>query len=149
MVHIDLPLQSKEMADFLVTVQEQGTPLRVDSETETYYVLTAKQLMYLLQSIPDDAAQEYDLVDESSFALEDFGLTEADVAAYEARQQTQKRAINPQHQQPLNANLQRRLEALPKLEKLDPQRAVEERAKLLAELESAMLHNLHAIISET
>lgn len=47
--------------------------------------------------------------DELSFTLEEFGLTEEDLAAYEAAQQSQQLALNPYKQRPVGIDLQRRL----------------------------------------
>ncbi len=89
------PSQTKAVADFLVQVRHQGTPLRVDSDTETYYVLTATQLQHLLEAaIVDNMAT--DLPNDHAFSLDDFGLTEADVVAYEAEQERQRSALNHQ-----------------------------------------------------
>lgn len=158
MAHFDQSHPTKEVADFLVHVREQGTPLRVESETETYYVLTAAQLVKLLQSdagspgddldVADIDIDDIDLATDRSFSLQDFGLTEADLVAYERQQRVQRAAVNSQKQHPLRADLKQRLDALPALERLSPQRAAQERAQLLEELEAAMLNNLHALLSK-
>jgi len=153
MAHFDQSHPTKEVADFLVHVREQGTPLRVDSETETYYVLTAAQLVKLLQSeggSPGDDidVDNIDLATNRSFSLQDFGLTEADLVAYERQQRVQRAAVNSQKQHPLRADLKQRLDALPALERLSPQRAAQEREQLLEELEAAMLNNLHVLLSK-
>jgi hypothetical protein len=141
------PSQTKAVADFLVQVRHQGTPLRVDSDTETYYVLTATQLQHLLEAaIVDNMAT--DLPNDHAFSLDDFGLTEADVVAYEAEQERQRSALNRHQQRPLHPALIRRLNALPRLEALFPMHAVAEREALLRELETAMLHNLCTLIPE-
>lgn len=147
-VHFDQRYQTKEVTDFLVHVREQGTPLRVDSDTETYYVLTATQLQQLLQATVADSPEDPDLPDNHAFTLEDFGVTEADVAAYEAVQKRQRAVLKRQKQQPLNAAVIRRLEALPRLEQLSPKHAAVEREELLRELETAMLNNLRTLIAD-
>lgn len=84
--------------------------------------------------------------DDTSFTPEEFGLTEADIAAYEAEQKRQRTALNLQKQQVPDSDLIQRLEALPRLEQLFPQRAAAEREELLWELDRAMLNNLRAVI---
>lgn len=142
------PSPTKAVADFLVQVRHQGTPLRVDSDTETYYVLTATQLQHLVEAAIGDAANRVDLPNEPAFTLEDFGLTEADVAAYEAAQERQRSVLKLQQQRPLQPDIIRRLNALPRLEQLFPMRAAAEREALLRELETAMLNNLRTLIPE-
>ena len=83
--------------------------------------------------------------DDTSFTPEEFGLTEADIAAYEAEQK-RRTALNLQKQQVPDSDLIQRLEALPRLEQLFPQRAAAEREELLRELDRAMLNNLRAVI---
>lgn len=148
MAHVDQPYQTKEVAQFLVQVREQGTPLRVDSDTETYYVLTATQLQQLLFAAFADDAADSDFAADYSFTPADFGLTEADIAAYEAKQQQQRAALNLQKQQAPAPELIRRLEALPRLERLFPKRAATERTELLRELETVMLANLRAALPD-
>lgn len=145
MAYVDQPYQTKEVAAFLVQVGERGTPLRVDSDTETYYVLTATQLQQLLISGATDFAA-VDFTNDYSVTPEKLGLTEADIAAYEAKQQQQQAALLLQKQQMPDPELIHRLEALPRLERLFPKRAAAERAELLRELETVMLANLHAIL---
>lgn len=94
MAYIDQPLQTKEVTAFLGQVREQGTPLRVDSDTETYYLLTATQLQELLFSALADRVDNANFADDESFGLADFGLTENDVAAYEATQARQRAALH-------------------------------------------------------
>jgi len=149
MAQFDQPYQTKEVADFLVQAREQGTPLRVESETETYYLLTATQLQQLLLSALADNPDNADFAENHAFTPEEFGLTEADIAAYEATQQKQRAALPLHRQQPPDPELIRRLDALPRLERLFPQRAVAEREALLRELEVAMLNRLQALIPET
>lgn len=147
MAHLHQSYQTKAVADFLIQVRHQGTPLRVDSDTETYYVLTAAQLQQLVEAaIVDNVAT--DLPNDQAFTLADFGLTEDDVVAYEAKQERQRSALNLQKQRPLRPDLIRRLNALPRLEQLFPMRAAAEREALLHELETVMLHNLRTLIPE-
>lgn len=149
MAYFDQSYQTKEVADFLVQVRKQGTPLRVESENETYYLLTANQLQQLLLSTLADNPDAADFSDTHTFTPEEFGLTEAAIAAYEANQQKQRAALPLHRQQPPDPELIRRLDTLPRLERLFPQRAAAEREALLRELEIAMLNRLQSLIPET
>lgn len=148
MAYINHLTPAKALEPFFVQIKEHGTPLRVDSETETYYVLTATQLEQLLLSAAVDNVETADSLDEHNFTLEDFGLTEADIAAYEAKQARQRSAFGTQQPRPLSPDVIRRLAALPRLERLFPTHAVAEREELLRELETAMLNNLRAYMAK-
>lgn len=147
MAYIDQPFQTKEVAAFLGQVRKQGTPLRVDSDTETYYLLTATQLQELLLSVLADRVDVANFADDESFSLADFGLTEDDVAAYEAAQARQRAALHIEQQQLPDPELIRRLDALPHFAQLFPKRAAAEREELLRELETAMLVSLQSSIA--
>ncbi len=128
--------------EMLTQLESQQTPLRIQGHQQSYYVLTVDQLLALMQP-----PQNFE--DDTSFTPEEFGLTEADIAAYEANQQKQRAALPLHRQQPPDPELFRRLDALPRLERLFPQRATAEREVLLRELEVAMLNRLQALIPET
>ncbi|MCE7987367.1 MAG: hypothetical protein DYG89_39880 [Caldilinea sp. CFX5] len=139
-------LQTKTVADFLVQVREHGTPLRVADKTETYYVLTATQLFQLLQLPLQDKGVA---ADELSFTLEEFGLTAADLTAYEAEQQRRQLALDTRKQRPLSTDLRRRLDNFRYAEASLSPTTQKEREQLLAELETVMAENLHALLTKS
>ncbi|MFN8446960.1 MAG: hypothetical protein U0175_39565 [Caldilineaceae bacterium] len=143
MAHFNQPIQAETIGGFLLQIREHGTPLRVDSETETYYVLTAAQLKALLATLPTQAKDKVDLDHLTTFSPQDFGLSEADIADYEARQQLRQRAVNVHKQRPLNADLKRRLDAISQQGKIA---SPAERTQLLHELEALMNENLQALL---
>lgn len=135
---------SKDVRELLVQIQERGTPLRIDGDTGTYYILSADQLMTLLSLIPEDAASV------SSFTPQDFGLTEADLTAYEARRKARREQIDLNVLVPLDPDLEQRLLHLSQIQHQRPLSGKEahEREQLLHELEAAMLRNLQAVVNK-
>ena len=97
------PISSRTINDLLAQITEHGTPLRIDDATGTYYVLSADQLMTLLRGRPDEV--------ESVVACtpQDFGLTEAEMAAYDTRRQSRRQSIDLGVLAPLDAALEQRL----------------------------------------
>ena len=134
---------TKDVSDLLAQIEEHGTPLRIDGTTETYYVLSADQLMTLLRVIPEDR----DSV--SSVTPQDFGLTEADLTAYEARRKARREQVDLNALAPLDTNLEQRLLYMSRIQRHQSlsEKEAREREQLLHELEAAMLHNLQAVVS--
>jgi hypothetical protein len=64
--------------DILTRLESQQTPVRIQGQRQAYYILSVDQLLTLLQP-------PMHFEDDTSFAPEDFGLTEDDVTAYLAR----------------------------------------------------------------
>jgi hypothetical protein len=133
------------ISDLLVQIKKQGTPIRIDSDMGTYYVLSADELLTLLQDVSsyEDA--------EVSFTAQDFDLSEADVAAYETRRAQRRAYVDAEAQQPMSANLEQRLHDLRQHEYRRPltKEQIDEREQVLHELEAAMLHNLEAAAAKT
>jgi len=137
---LNRPNSGIEQADLLLEIEAQGTPLRIDGQTETYYVLSASQLRALMGRMLDESAY----VDgATSFTLDDFGLTEADVDAYNKMQQAQRARVETEMLKPLPTDLAERLAQLTEQSDGDMNSAQAEQA--LAELEAAMLTNLQAL----
>ena len=78
--------QSKHLVDLLTRIKQTGKPVRIESGADTFYVLSAEQLLMLLGDFHGDASLE------DSFRPEEFGLTQDEIAAYEERGQ---RGANP------------------------------------------------------
>lgn len=135
------PAESRNIDELLSQIERQGTPFRIDATTETYYVLTAKQLMALVRIASDDGGTV------SPFKLEDFGLTEAEFAAYQARRESRREGIDVDALEPIDPALEQRLRYLNRVQHERPLSEEEqrEREKLLHQLETAMLENLEAI----
>lgn len=74
--------------------------------------------------------------DEFFFMLEEFGLTEDDLAAYKSAQQRQQLALNCPKQQPLSVDLQRRLDRLRQAKAADSPPTQQERDQLLRGLDT-------------
>ena len=131
--------------DLLLEIEEHGTPLRINGQAETYYVLSAAQLMQLIGQLPADATEPEDI---SSFTPEDFGLTENELTAYEARRTARRQHVDADVQEPIAADLERRLRALSRRTRDNGQSRHDEiaRGQLLQELETAMLETLQAAI---
>ena len=138
MAYLDQPLQTKEVAVFLRQVRKQGTPLRVDSETETYYLLTVDQLLALMQP-----PQNFE--DGTSFTPQDFGLTEDDVTAYLARRHKRQQQLGVTPPTELPADLQQRLDRLRALAAISSAAPPVDETTIQA-LEAAMLHSLETTI---
>lgn len=140
-----LPLQqtpsSTQPRNLLTEIETQGTPLRIDGQTETYYVLSASQLNALINRSQDDSAN---FEDATNFTPEDFGLTEADLDQHEKTQQVQQQHIASHALKPLSEDLGSRITQ--QAQSTVPQQNKAERDELLAKLEAAMLTNLQASI---
>lgn len=80
--------------------------------------------------------------DMTSFGLEDFGLTEADLRAYNKTQEAQRAYVETEGLQPLPTGLADRLTQLSG--QPGDELNVAEREQVLDELEAAMLTNLQA-----
>lgn len=129
-----------DIAGLLDQIEHHGTPFRIDGSTQTYYVLSADQLMALLRDVHGGVESE------EPFTLEDFGLTEADLSAYEARREARRKRVDRGMLAPLEAALAQRLGQLNQTQSQAPlsdqqKREVEE---LLNELEAAMGDNVQA-----
>jgi hypothetical protein len=129
---------SKDIAGLLAQIENHGTPLRIDGSTETYYVLSADQLMALLRGVHGGVESA------ASFTLQDFGLTEADLSAYEARREARRERIDRVRLTPLEATLEQRLRQLNQVQRQAPLSDQQKREieQLLNELERAMGDNV-------
>ena len=132
-------LPHKDVSHLLTQIEKSGTPLRIEGTTETYYVLSATQLMALLRSRPE--------IDNpiNSFTPEEFGLTEADLADYTALRQARRARVDSDVLDPLDVDLARRLNQFN-----DAGRQVlseedkRELDQLVQELETVMLRNIQS-----
>ena len=97
------PTSSTDIRDLLAQITAHGTPLRIDDATGTYYVLSADQLMTLLRGRPDEVESVV------SCTPQDFGLTEAEMSAYDTRRQSRRQRIDRGVLVPLDAALEQRL----------------------------------------
>ena len=139
------PTPSRGVSDLLAQITEHGTPFRIDGATGTYYVLGADQLITLLCGRPDEV---------ESVALctpQDFGLTEADMSAYDTRRKARRKQIDLGVLAPLDADLEQRLRQLQQVQRQRPLSEAQKRAReqLLHELEMAMMRNLQALTEQT
>jgi hypothetical protein len=139
------PTSSRDVSNLLAQITEHGTPLRIDDATGTYYVLSADQLMTLLRGRPDEVESVV------SCTPQDFGLTEAEMAAYDTRRQARRQRIDPGVLAPLDAALEQRLRQWQQVQHQQPlsQAQKREREQLLHELETAMMRNLQALAEQT
>jgi|GEM_PF-3120687 len=64
--------------DVLTQLESRPTPLRIQGHRQSYYVLTVEQILALMQP-------PQNMEDDTTFAAQDFGLTEDDITAYLAR----------------------------------------------------------------
>src|SRR6266700_1958337 len=129
------PTSSRDVSDLLARIAEHGTPFRIDGATGTYYVLSADQLMTLLRGKPDEVESV------ASCTPQDFGLTEADMSAYDTRRKARRQQIA------LDAALEQRLHQWHQGQRQRPLSEAQKRAReqLLHELEMAMMRNLQAL----
>ena len=93
--------QSKHLVDLLTRIKQTGKPVRIESGADTFYVLSAEQLMMLLGDFRAEASLE------DGFRPEEFGLTQNEIAAYKVRGAARRESIPAPA--PLDADLQRRL----------------------------------------
>ena len=132
---------SRDVSDLLAQITEHGTPFRIDGATGTYYVLSADQLLTLLRGRPDEVEPVV------SCTPQDFGLTEAEMSAYDTRRQSRRQRMDLGVLTPLDAALEQRLRQLQQVQRQRPLSKAQkrEREQLLHELEMAMMHNLQAL----
>ena len=135
----------RDVGDLLDQIAHHGTPFRIDGATETYYVLSAAQLLTLLHGMIEDVESV------ASFTPQDFGLTEADLAGYETRRQARRAQIDPGLLGTLEATLAHRLRQWHQMQHHQPLADQEKREieQLLQELETAMRSNVHAVVKKT
>ncbi len=137
-------MQQAEVKALLNQIEEQGTPLRIESESSTYYILSAKQLQMLLKST------EFDEEEVTTYTPADFGLNNTDVAAYEKSRKTRRTYLGRSEQTPLDKDLVQRLDHM--LDHMtEGQNSFSEagrdkREQLLQELDEAILRNLRIAI---
>jgi len=131
------------VGDLLIQIEKQGTPFRIDGTTETYYVLSADQLMALLRAGAEDGESI------PPFTPRDFGLTEADLVAYQARQKARRQRVHFDALVPLDTDLEQRLRRLSQIqgERSLSDKERREREQLLHELETSIVHNLQAAVT--
>ena len=136
--------QFRDVEALLDQIAHHGTPFRIDSASETYYVLSADQLMTLLHGMIEDI----DAI--TPFTPQAFGLTEAELSAYEARRQARREHSDPAMLTPLEPALEQRLRQWNQGEspqsRSDQQQAYEQ---LLHELETVMGCNVQAVAKKT
>ncbi len=137
------PPTGGNVGDLLIQIEKQGTPFRIDGATETYYVLSADQLMALLRAGAEDGESVL------PFTPRDFGLTETDLAAYQARQKARRERVAFDALTPLDTDLEQRLRRLSHIQHERPLSDKERRGReqLLHELETAIVHNLQAAVT--
>jgi hypothetical protein len=139
------PTFSRDVSDLLAQIKEHGTPFRIDSATGTYYVLSADQLITLLRGKLDEVESV------AACTPQDFGLTEAEMSAYDTRRQARRQRIDLGVLAPLDAALEQRLRQWQQVQHQRPLSTVQkrEREQLLHELEMAMMRNLRALAEQT
>ena len=128
--------QSKPVLDLLTQVKRTGRPVRVEHGTDTFYVLSAEQLVTLL------CGPRTELDQDDSYHPEDFGLTPEEIAAYEER--SAARRAFAATAVPLDAELQRRLLAFQETQTpygISPEGLAEQEV-LLSAVEDALLRSL-------
>lgn len=144
-------LRSTEADIILAQVKAHGTPLRIDDVAESYFVLSAGQLLLLLRDEPLHRIFDEDVENDSetSFTLDDFGLTEEHMAAYEERRKSRQMHLPRDSYTGLNKHLEQRLQRaaamLPPLS--ETQSAF--RDQVVDELEVQMLHAIKAAAQAT
>lgn len=121
--------------DLLTRLESQQTPLRIQGQQRSYYVLTSEQLLALMQQPPH-------FENDTTFAPEDFGLTEDDVTAYLARRQDRQQKLGVTPPTPLPADLQQRLSRLHAVSN----NTSHPNDQMMQALEAAMLHSLETTI---
>ena len=135
----------RDVGDLLEQIAHHGTPFRIDGTTETYYVLSAAQLLTLLRGMIEEVASV------EAFTPQDFGLTEVGLAGYEARRQARRAQIDLGMLVPLQAALEQRLRQWHQVQHPQPLSEQEQREvkHLLHELETAMGSNVQAVVKKT
>lgn len=125
-------------SDLLIQLESQQTPLRIQGRQQSYYILTADQILTLMQP-----PQKFE--DDTSFRPEDFGLTEDDVTAYLARRHERRQQLGVTPPTELPADLQRRLDRFRALTAISSDAPPVDETTMQA-LEAAMLHSLETTI---
>ncbi len=131
-VELDVP------NEMLTQLESQQTPLRIQGHQQAYYVLTVDQLLALMQ--PSQTIE-----DDTSFAPEEFGLTEDDVAAYVERRHARRQQLGVTQPTELPADLQQRLDRFRVLAAISNNAPPVDEATIQA-LETAMLRTLETTI---
>jgi hypothetical protein len=123
-------------ADVIAQLESHETPLRIQGPQQTYYVLSAEQMLALMQP-----TQMLD--DNGSFTPQDFGLTEENLTGYEARRRERRQHVDTTRHSQLTADLQNRLDLLRSISALSTDLPPVDQQTLQA-LEAAMLYNLQS-----
>ena len=134
--------QSKRLLDLFNRVKQTGKPVRIESGADTFYVLSAEQLLTLLGGFHAEATLE------ESLQPEEFGLTQDEIAAYEERRAARRKSTPALA--PLDAEIQRRLLAFGEAQAqhdLSPQHLLEQEY-LLNAIENALLRNLVQTVAQ-
>jgi hypothetical protein len=134
--------QSKPVLDLLTQVKRTGRPVRVEHGADTFYVLSAEQLVTLLGN------PRAELDQDSSFQPEDFGLTQEELAAYEERSAVRRTFVATAA--PLDTELQRQLLWFQETQApygISPEDLAEQEV-LLSAVEDAMLRSLAQTTSQ-
>lgn len=139
-----LSTQFSDVSDLLDRVEEQKTPVRIQSPQNTYYVLSAEQVMALLRmGNPEEQTA-------GTYTLHDFELSEEDLEAYEIRRKARRKQLASTSLQPSKARLLRRLtqwqESQTQAILSEAQR--HEQEEFLQELETSMLQNLQRVAKQ-
>lgn len=124
--------------DVLTQLESQPTPLRIQGHRQSYYVLTVEQILALMQP-------PQNMEDDTTFAAQDFGLTEDDITAYLDRRHERQQQVGLAQQTPLPADLQNRLEMIRSLAAVTTTAPPVDEQTLQA-LEAAMLRSLQTTI---
>ncbi len=124
--------------DLLTRLESQQTPLRIQGHRRSYYVLTVDQILALMQP-----PQNFE--DGTSFAPEDFGLTEDDVTDYLDRRHERQQKLGVTQPTQLPADLQHRLDRLRAIAAVSTAAPPIDEQTIQA-LEAAMLHSLETTI---
>lgn len=141
--------QDSTLQSLLAQVQKRGTPVRIDDASGSYYVLSAKQLMLLLQDGPSQLEPTVPIEADSgeSFNLEDFGLTQAELVAYEQRRDQRRMMLNLTAQKPLSSELAVQIQQIAQQQDDTGELDEKKLEQALQELEASLLQNLNAIIT--
>ena len=123
--------------DVLTRLESQQTPLRIQGQWHSYYVLTVDQILALMQPPHFE--------DDTTFAPEDFGLSEDDVTTYLARRQERQQKLGATQPTQLPADLQQRLDRLWVMVS-GSNNAPRPDVQTMQALEAAMLHSLETTI---
>lgn len=139
------PALPRDVGDLLKQIEHHGTPWRIDGTTETYFVLSAAQLITLFRGMIEEAKPA------ASFTPQDFALTEADLSAYEARRKARREHIDCSLLAPLNPVLEQRLRQWEQVQGQQPLSDQQKRVgeQLLHELETALVGNAQRVARKT